>query len=249
MGGGEPGGQPLGGAEQILPAARILVGQGRREQGAQVREALGLDGAPQVLEQRRYRPLRVRRLDAGGGEARRDDDVLGLLRREPREVVIHAFDERVGAGQGRGHLIIISSIVATSTFFFFVGQRRVYDTQAKVLNVQQNLWAAMETITRFVRGAGMGIYGCVTSTSEVDDTHVLPDFSVQAFTSQPSAMPDDGAVPSLSTASDADGYYQLSLLPGHYWICSSFRRCVEKDILAGTRRLDYSFSLGPGWVE
>ena len=95
----------------------------------------------------------------------------------------------------------------------------------------------------------VGIYGCVTSTSEVDDTHVLPDFSVQAFTSQPSAMPDDGAVPSLSTASDADGYYQLSLLPGHYWICSSFRRCVEKDILAGTRRLDYSFSLGPGWVE
>src|SRR5439155_25982741 len=101
VGGGDPGGQPLGGAEQILPAARILVGQGRREQGAQVREALGLDGAPQVLEQRRYRPLRVRRLDAGGGEARRDDDVLGLLRREPREVVIHAFDERVGAGQGR----------------------------------------------------------------------------------------------------------------------------------------------------
>ena len=32
--------------------------------------------------------------------------------------------------------IIISSIVATSTFFFFVGQRRVFDTQAKVLNVQ-----------------------------------------------------------------------------------------------------------------
>jgi len=60
--------------------------------------------------------------------------------------------------------LVISSIVASSTFMFFVGQRRVYDTQMKVLSTQQNLWAAMETLSRFVRAAGMGMTGCVAPT-------------------------------------------------------------------------------------
>ena len=77
--------------------------------------------------------------------------------------------------------IIISSIVATSTFFFFVGQRRVYDTQAKVLNVQQNLWAAMETLTRFVRGAGMGIYGCVSATDPTPTGATMPQTGLRVF--------------------------------------------------------------------
>ena len=77
--------------------------------------------------------------------------------------------------------IIISSIVATSTFFFFVGQRRVYDTQAKVLNVQQNLWAAMETLTRFVRGAGMGIYGCVNATDPTPTGATMPQTGLRVF--------------------------------------------------------------------
>ena len=77
--------------------------------------------------------------------------------------------------------IVISSIVATSTFFFFVGQRRVYDTQAKVLNVQQNLWAAMETLTRFVRGAGMGIYGCVNSTDPTPTGTTMPQTGLRVF--------------------------------------------------------------------
>jgi len=57
--------------------------------------------------------------------------------------------------------MIIASIVAASTFMFFAGQQRVYETQTKMLNVQQNVWAAMEVLTRFVRSEGSGMYGCV----------------------------------------------------------------------------------------
>lgn len=57
--------------------------------------------------------------------------------------------------------MVIASIVAASTFMFFAGQQRVYETQTKMLNVQQNAWAAMEVLSRFVRAEGSGVFGCV----------------------------------------------------------------------------------------
>jgi prepilin-type N-terminal cleavage/methylation domain-containing protein len=57
--------------------------------------------------------------------------------------------------------LIISSIIAASTFMFFAGQQRIYETQTKLLNVQQNLWAAMEVVARYARAAGTGMYQCV----------------------------------------------------------------------------------------
>ena len=57
--------------------------------------------------------------------------------------------------------MVIAAIVAASTFMFFAGQQRVYETQTKMLNVQQNVWASMEVLSRFVRSAGSGMYGCV----------------------------------------------------------------------------------------
>ena len=77
--------------------------------------------------------------------------------------------------------IVIASIVAASTFTFFVGQRRVYDTQMKVLNTQQNLWAAMETLTRFVRAAGMGVYGCVSPTDPTPTGATMPATGLRVF--------------------------------------------------------------------
>jgi prepilin-type N-terminal cleavage/methylation domain-containing protein len=61
--------------------------------------------------------------------------------------------------------LIISSIIAASTFMFFAGQQRVYEAQIKVLNIQQNLWAATEVVTRHVRAAGSGMHGCVKPAS------------------------------------------------------------------------------------
>jgi prepilin-type N-terminal cleavage/methylation domain-containing protein len=77
--------------------------------------------------------------------------------------------------------IIIASIVASSTFMFFVGQRRVYDTQMKVLNTQQNLWAATETLTRLVRAGGMGLTGCVNSTDPGPTGTTMPATGLRAF--------------------------------------------------------------------
>jgi type II secretory pathway pseudopilin PulG len=56
--------------------------------------------------------------------------------------------------------IIVAALVASSIFVFFAGQQRIYDTQTKLLSVQQNLWAALETIARYTRGSGGGMFEC-----------------------------------------------------------------------------------------
>ena len=61
--------------------------------------------------------------------------------------------------------LIISSIIAGSTFMFFAGQQRIYDTQTKLLNIQQNLWAATEVLTRYARASGSGMFECVRPAS------------------------------------------------------------------------------------
>jgi prepilin-type N-terminal cleavage/methylation domain-containing protein len=66
--------------------------------------------------------------------------------------------------------LIISSIIAAATFMFFAGQQRIYDTQTKVLNIQQNVWAAMEVLARYTRAAGSGMFECVRPASFADPT-------------------------------------------------------------------------------
>ena len=83
--------------------------------------------------------------------------------------------------------MVIASIVAASTFMFFAGQQRVYETQTKMLNVQQNAWAAMEVLTRFVRAAGSGMYGCVRPVGGIVPAPPL--------TRTPDATPDDSDAP------------------------------------------------------
>jgi prepilin-type N-terminal cleavage/methylation domain-containing protein len=62
--------------------------------------------------------------------------------------------------------LIVASLVASSTFVFFSGQQRIYDTQTKILNIQQNLWAAVETLSRHVRAAGTGMLNCTRPDSD-----------------------------------------------------------------------------------
>jgi Tfp pilus assembly protein PilW len=61
--------------------------------------------------------------------------------------------------------LVISSIIAASTFMFFAGQQRIYETQTKLLNIQQNLWAAMEVVARYTRASGSGMFECVQPAS------------------------------------------------------------------------------------
>ena len=54
--------------------------------------------------------------------------------------------------------LVITTIIAASTNMFFAGQQRIYETQTKLLNIQQNLWASMEVLTRYTRASGSGMY-------------------------------------------------------------------------------------------
>jgi hypothetical protein len=48
---------------------------------------------------------------------------------------------------------------------FFAGQQRIYETQTKILNIQQNVWASMEVVARYARAAGSGMFECTRPAS------------------------------------------------------------------------------------
>jgi prepilin-type N-terminal cleavage/methylation domain-containing protein len=62
--------------------------------------------------------------------------------------------------------LAIGSIVAMSTFMFMAGQQRIYETQTKLVNLQQTLALASEMMVRMVRAAGTGMAGCVRGDSD-----------------------------------------------------------------------------------
>ena len=84
--------------------------------------------------------------------------------------------------------LVIAGLVTSSSFVFFAGQRRVYDAQMKVLGVQQNLWAAMDTVARFVRASGMGMVGCVNTTDPTPTGTTPPQTGLRAYTAGPPAQ-------------------------------------------------------------
>lgn len=81
--------------------------------------------------------------------------------------------------------LVIAGLVMSSSFIFFAGQRRVYDAQMKVLGVQQNLWASMETLSRFVRAAGTGMIGCVNLTDPTPTGGTPPATGLRAYNAGP----------------------------------------------------------------
>src|SRR3954452_23092411 len=82
--------------------------------------------------------------------------------------------------------LVVASLVAASTYVFFTGQQRMYETQTKLLNVQQNITAAMEMMTRYVRVAGAGMLGCIRpSANSLDPGDPPPVSTSTALTSAP----------------------------------------------------------------
>jgi prepilin-type N-terminal cleavage/methylation domain-containing protein len=104
------------------------------------------------------------------------------MRRPPRDAGLTLIELMI--------TIIVASLVAASTFVFFVGQQRIYDTQTKLLNVQQNVTAAMELITRYVRASGTGMLGCVrpdTDGAGPDTGDAVPVGPATPLTAAPAA--------------------------------------------------------------
>jgi prepilin-type N-terminal cleavage/methylation domain-containing protein len=84
--------------------------------------------------------------------------------------------------------LVIAGLVMSSSFVFFAGQRRIYDAQIKVLGVQQNLWASMEMLSRFVRAAGTGMVGCVNVTDPPPTGATAPSTGLRAYNVGPPAQ-------------------------------------------------------------
>ena len=62
--------------------------------------------------------------------------------------------------------MVIALVVAASTFTFVAGQQRIYETQSRLVIVQQNLAVTSELLVRMVRAAGSGMAGCVRGDSD-----------------------------------------------------------------------------------
>jgi hypothetical protein len=94
-----------------------------------------------------------------------------------------------------------------------------------------------------------GVYGCVTAQDDVglfNKLEAFPRFPIEIFTNRPPPTPDDGLTPVAKVRSDHVGFYQLTLSPGRYWICTTFRRCGQLDVPASPPvKMNYHFGQGP----
>jgi hypothetical protein len=99
-----------------------------------------------------------------------------------------------------------------------------------------------------------GFAGCVASEDDVGDppppATATANFEVAVYLTEPSSDLKDGVEPDFDTHTDAHGFYQVTVPPGVYWLCTAFRRCTKQEVRPmSVVRLDYSFSAGPGWSE
>jgi hypothetical protein len=107
--------------------------------------------------------------------------------------------------------MVISSIIAASTFLFFAGQQRIYETQTKLLNIQQNLWATMEVLNRYTRAAGSGMFECVRSASYANSGSTSGGRSL-------STAPSPGPLTSSLATHPAAGIRAYDAGSGMQWI-------------------------------
>jgi len=92
-----------------------------------------------------------------------------------------------------------------------------------------------------------GIYGQVTTVDDVGEPMpaYLPGFAIGVF-----AVPAGSVLgnPVATATSGARGFYEIELPAGDQVLCTAFERCVLVTLVAGElSRIDYEFSLGPGW--
>lgn len=94
-----------------------------------------------------------------------------------------------------------------------------------------------------------GIYGCATSIDDEQPSTlaVFEKCQVHIFHRRPRFPRDDLVTPYARTETDHIGFYQLTLDPGHYWICQGTLDCYELDVAEGPpspHDYDWSRQLG-----
>lgn len=136
--------------------------------------------------------------------------------------------------------LLISSIIAASTFMFFAGQQRIYETQTKLLNIQQNLWAAMEVVARHVRAAGSGMYECVRPASFYNATLNNGSRRLSDYPSDGPLTDDLATRPQTGIrAYDASGGSMQWIPP--LWIVNNSTSDAAVGVVAGTDAITVAF--------
>lgn len=96
-----------------------------------------------------------------------------------------------------------------------------------------------------------GIYGMATKHDDVGANPVVAwkDARFIVYANCPAGSGYDPDNPVIAeVTSDYSGFYQLPLDPGDYVVCTAFQRCTTVTVAPNSRvRLDYEFSVGPGW--
>lgn len=89
-----------------------------------------------------------------------------------------------------------------------------------------------------------GVYGLTTYADDVCTWEC--DTGPMSMTFSLRALPGETDV--ASVRSSREGFYEVALEPGSYRICTTFERCRDFTVEEGQLvRLDYEFSVGPGW--
>lgn len=116
-------------------------------------------------------------------------------------------------------------------------------------NVEQSILNDSEVESSIT--ISQGIYGITTSSNDVGggNSETYPEFNIDIFTEEPSSDLDIDTGLLVSLQSDDNGFYEVELEIGDYYLCSSFRRCITVSINENdVSRHDYDFGAGPGWL-
>ena len=137
--------------------------------------------------------------------------------------------------------LVISGIISASTFLFFAGQQRIYETQTKILNIQQNVWASMEVVARYARAAGSGMFECTRPASYAVAGSVTGARARSTFPSAGPLTANLGARPTtgLRAYNDTSGVDQW--IPPIWIVNNSTGTGADAAILAGTDVLTIAF--------
>ncbi len=108
----------------------------------------------------------------------------------------------------------------------------------------------MSVDTELSISIAQGVYGLTTSYDDVGDNpiEIYSGFNIDVFYEKPSSDLNEDVVPLASAESDDNGFYEIALQSGEYCVCTTFRRCLNVSIQENEAlRLDYEYSVGPGW--
>jgi prepilin-type N-terminal cleavage/methylation domain-containing protein len=129
--------------------------------------------------------------------------------------------------------MIVSALVARAIFVFFAGQQRVYDIQTKLLNVQENLWTAMELMSRHIRSSGAGMAAGCTKIRTYYDGQGVSQVAPAMIKNGANGAPDEMTITYFANSTSS-------------WVDSMLSNTIPQDWTASAMKVDNAASFNIG---